>query len=715
VTSVDYLTKIQAVKGSYLDALWNAGTGQYEADNGSGAKGYTWLNAFMVQVSAILAGQGQASADDISRAVAVVGKLIAAPCYANYTWTHLMDGTSDRHEAVDQPVAECLYFAWKYRTELGLAAPTVTSIVTILTTNRTVAVEEEWQLYGGQNLNVTGTYDNQNLAKWQLNRLTYGKLAGGSLDAQIQACLKRFVQYIDTPFGAQGAYSALQGTALFPDYGWRYIDDFPWQSAEYGEMALGGMLLYYPEIETAAALTAGEIAQIKAWERHILGQWQRNGYLNWDTVWSDDRLHLLSYWMWSLRALLGIARSPALNQGASDHLYAKWLLDQAVSTFDHMDTWNSDPDDGAVGKLPFGTTEDIFGGDYNNVKASGNAKFIMELALAVDLGIADQASADPENLWGWGWENQHLHVSTPTYSAASLPYAPTIDAPGWGADAVQSPGDGLSRITLPTGEILTSLGGYDQEAFSFKVVRDGVTEINTGSSTTGKPTSHQVWRDGAEQTRVDYDTTEIPTTFDTSIRTLNKRNGTNYRTEVDTTFYPTYITTTYRAVRTGTAGTGQVVLSIPCRQNVVIDYMPLVGAKTVVWDGASLTPAGTPRCKYIHMKWSQWSAGLLLVPTSGSLASGAKVTALGSDPSGYPARQPDQDRSLLVYLADDAPNLGNVSITFSVRMTDGTDAGAESAWAAAGESWPSGLLSSDGQAVFLKNASGDVVTITRAT
>lgn len=670
-TSADYIALIKKVKTSYLDGLWYALDGMYE----QGGAQFTWLNAYMVQTTAILAGQGEATGTDISRAVAVIALLIASPCRtADFTWTHLMDGSSDKHEAVDQVVSEALYYAWKYRTELGLSGGTISSIASILTVNTTSPI------YGGQSLQVASTKDNQNLGKWLLNKLTYAKLAGGSVDSEIATCLTDFIHYMDTAFGTPNT-GANALTGLNADWTWRYSETMPWHSLEYSEMSVGAALLYYPDIAAAVGLDAGQIAKMKSWQRTAYGMWQRNGYPNWDTCWSSGRMHLLSYWMWSLRGLLGMVRGSALSQDASTPKYAKWMLDEAINTYLHMDAWNADPWDYANDHLPFNTSDaGIFGSAYNNRKSSSTAKFTMELAVAVDLGIADAASADPGNPWGWDWATYGLHISTPYYSAACNPYAPVSEGSG-GADAIQSPGDGISRIQLPTNEILTNMGGYNQQAFSFLIKRGGVTDIDTGDINAGVPTSQDMYIDGALQTRSNYDTQTITPIFANNIRTLTKRTGTNYRSEVLTEFWTDHISSTYSSFLTGSAGTGDVVFSFPCRQNVLIDYVAVGGSTTNVWDGSTVTDAGSPdasACKYIHLKWRKYGAGIILIPKGdgGTVGAGAKVSASGAITPVYPNRQPDQDRTLLIYLASSAASMGDVSWQFDLRITDGSDSDA---------------------------------------
>lgn len=665
--SSDYFRKVASIKVGYLDRLWNAKTGQYESDEGQGQLALTWLNAFMMQTTAILSGHGRASDEDITRARLVLSKLLASPLkpsplVPSYTWTHLMDGTSDRHEAVDQPVAEALYFAWKYRAQLRLDKPMADAIVSLLTTDRRT------RLYGGQTLQVAATMDNQNLAKWLLNRLTYAKLAGANVDGEIRVAVHRFIDHIDRPFGKANTGSNEQ-SALFPDYGWRYIGSMEWPSLEYGAMSLGGFLLFMPEIKQAAAIEPGDLAKVKAWQRQEFGLWQRNGYPNWDTVMSDHRIHALSYWMWSLRGLTGIARAAVDEDVARG---AKYMLDRSIDAHTTMDRWAGDPPDGAVSSSPYGVKlpAAAYGRLYNNTKASSNAKFAMELAIAVDLGVADSQERDPGNIWDYHWSSGGIKVSTPFYSAASNPFAPKVGA--WGVDSVQSPGDGVSRIALPTGEILTSLGGYGLDAFSFQATNGTSVVIDSGSPDAGRPDEQSVWVDGARQTPKAYDTQPMPTAFRDTLRSVVTRKKGGYRSDVETVFHQDHISQNLE-VRGGPVS---VVQSFPLRKGSVIDCVSN-GAKTAVWDGVTAREADLTNCRYVHIRWERLPdsgrrAGLLLIPRSGAMVT---VAAQEPKPSN---RQPDQGRSLLIY-ADKAGRLG-----YDILVTDGTDAGAVKVYGALG-------------------------------
>jgi hypothetical protein len=392
--------------------------------------------------------------------------------------------------------------------------------------------------------------------------------------------------------------------------------------------------------------------------------------------------------MWSLRALTGMVRARELNMGQDDHLHAKWILDRSLDAISHMETWNNDPVDMAVSKAPFGVdlSPQHFDGDppagVTNGKGQGMAKFIAELAVAIELGVADSPSLEPTNLWTWGHYGTNLDISTSTYGGTSLPWAPAVDE--WNADAVQSPGDGLSRLVTPYNEILTSLGGYGLESFSLQVTINGVPEIDTGAIDAGRPASQRVWRDGVEIVRTQYDTSVIPHHFANSIKSIVTRKGSNYETEVTTEFFQSTITQAYKVRRFGKSGLGKVVHSFPARKNVLVDFVNPLGAKITVWDGLTIIeapPFAPETCKYIHMKWPKFKTGIILIPIDASVGWGAKVNVLRHSPQQFARRQPDQDRSLLIYLANGTENMGDVSVSYEVRFTNGTDGSAEAKYA----------------------------------
>lgn len=683
-TQTDYINKIKAIKTGYLDGLWVSGDLCYEESG-------IWhnnLNAAMLASSAILAGLGEATADDISRAVSLVDTFFGANSYnvgGDGTWRASLNNASgyqNLHEALDQPVAEAMYYAWKYRVALGLSAPQTTKIVNALTVDETTTT-----IYGGHTLAIGTVKDNQNFSKWYLNRLTYGKLVLGdtTFDSAISTALKDFVYYMNNNFGTPNTGSNTL-TGVFDDYGWRYIEALTWPTFEYGAMCLGGSLIFYPEISTAAALTTGEINLMKALERRLLGQWTHSGYPNWDTIWSYARIHVLQYWIWSARMLIGIARNGGLNQGAEDYKYARYLLDQMIDLHTAMDTWNSDASDGAVAKDPYGLTHTLATAALENQtinKAIGNAKFASELAICVEMGIPAVTSTAPGNIWSYGQTDKAIHISTPTYSACSLPSAPVGDHPTWyGADYVQCQNWGVSRIAAGSGRILTGFGGYGQEAFSLEIFEATTKVFSTSSTSNTQPAVQRVNVDDADiEKRTAYMTTVIPLTFTSKIAQTCKTSGAgNYYVQLDTIFYADFIRARYIVSRLSGTGAIDIIASIPLRKTAIVEYYDLSLNKTTLWNRPTLTDGGSPApsaCKYIHAKWATWNQGLLIVPRRARVLSGAVATVSASDPSTYSYRQPDQDRSVLLYLANDSTDLFQSHITIDFIITDGTDNDAE--------------------------------------
>jgi len=697
--SSDYLVAISDIKTDFIDGLWNASSGWYEVNEGYGLKAFSLLNAFTLQTIAILAGQGEATTGDIARAKTITEKFVAAPAYSNSTatsgtWTELINGGTDIHEAIDQPVAEALYYAYLYRTELGLASGTVTSIFNILTVDQiNKAHTGEYPL---SRTYPDDTYSNQDQSKWTINRLTYGKflLGDSTLNSSISNGLKRFIYYMDhqNPATGDGVRSEID---FFTDWGWNYYDDFAdWNSFEYSAMSFGGAALFYPEIKTAASLSSGEVNYMRAWGRSILGQWMRNGYPNWDTSWSNGRMWCTRYWMWSIRFLSAIARNNGeLNQGTSDHLYAKWMLDESIDTWFNMDTWKSDPDDSVppalhfVPKNPYAWEGTNY---YNSSKAISAAQFAMELAMAIELGVADQSSSDPGNLWTWMWTQKSVHVSTPTYSICSLPYANASSGAvvtGWGADAVQLQNWGISRIQLPTNnKILTAFGGYGDSAFHVRVDRNGAKEVDTATDT---PTTQKVYRDSVEETRSNYYTIPISPTFST-LREVCSGAGSNYSLTVDTTYYSNYIDTKHIVSRTGTTGSIKAYLSIPSQSGVTVEVIKTDDSSVTIWNGASASSVSLEDVKYIHQYWADGN-GLIWIPFEGmTVSTGNLVSVDDAIPASAYSREVNRDRSTFITLADTAI-VDDLEITLRMGVTDGTSSGAISEYEEIG-GWDFDLL-----------------------
>lgn len=726
-TSADYLVAISDIKTDFLDGLWNATSGYYEVNEGEGLKPFSLLNAFTLQTIAILAGQGEASTGDIARAKSIAEKFVTTPAYSNDTatsgtWTELITGGDDIHEAIDQPVAESLYYAYIYRTELGLSSGTISDIYDILT------VDQINKAYTGEYpLSRTypdDSYSNQDQSKWTINRLTYGKLLLGNstLDSSISNGLKRFIYYMDhlNPATGDGVREEID---FFPDWGWNYTDIFAdWNSFEYSAMSFGGAGIFYPEIKTAAALTTGEKDYLKAWGRSILGQWMRNGYPNWDTSWSNGRMWCTRYWMWSIRFLNAVARnSGELNQGTSDHLYAKWMLDAAIDTWFSMDTWKSDPEDSVPPATHFTPKNPyVWEGtnSYNSSKAISAAQFVMELAMAIELGVADQSSADPGNLWTWMWDQKSIHVSTPIYSAASLPFTNASSGAavtGWGTDAVQLQNWGISRIQLPSNnKILTAFGGSGDSAFHCRVERNTTKEIDTAIDF---PTTQKVYREGSEETRSDYYTIPIAPTF-TTLREVCSGAGSNYSLTVDTTFFENHIDTKHTIAKVGTQGSVKAYLSIPSQSGVTVQVKKTDDSSITIWNGTAASSVSLEEVKYIHQYWADGN-GLLWIPFGTmTVSTGNLVSVDDALPATSYSREVNRDRSTFITLADTA-SVDNLELSLRMRVTDGTASGADAGYLDA-MSWYFDLLldtASDtytkGFSVSLPTGYNDLTTFTQ--
>ena len=660
----------------YMDGLWDDEQGWYaEPDHDTGIPvAVTYANAHMIATVAMLAGHGLADEEDIARIRRILEThWTVEPTYIGSTWRHALgDPKRDYHHANDQICAEATYFAWNYRDALGLTPELGDVLRTLLTEDNKMG---DYDYHTVQYPQEAGYVDNQSASRWLLNRLQYAYWAGrDDLADGIRACLRDFIGAMDKP----------PGPGLYPDFGWMYRKENGWGSFEYNAMCFGGNI-YYPEFSDIFSLSEEEQARMRAWQRKILGTWQRNGLPNWDTQYDCYRLYNGQYWAWLFQGLMAIARPGALNMGSEDHHYARWIFDRALETFSRMDTWRlrsvdeHDPEDGVPPRVLFpidGWYEDPLdmwpwrkgkAWPEVNSKSAFAASFLRHAAHAIELGIHEVEPREPETLWRWDWHNRSVYVSTPVYDAASLPRAGTYTM--WERPhTVGNQHWGVSRIAAPDGQILTSLGSREEhglESFCFQVLDEHDTIRD-------EPEVQEVARDGVPLSFEPYDTSEIPLGFDKEINERCTRQGPSYRCEVETTFRHDAIVCTYRAERTGPAKSGSVVLSIPARQHVLIECIDKHGDQTDIWDGETVTPVSDPlaaRC--FRMRWPEWNAELVLTPQDGALGENAHVTALGYRPYSSP-RQLDQDRSLLIYLAKDEL-VESVSITFEIALVTRDD------------------------------------------
>jgi len=669
-SKTDYLIKIQAVKTGFLDSLWNPTESWYEINEGytspaiaTGVTPYTWLNSYMVTTISIQAGQGVATATDITRCKQVIDKLLTAPAYSGGTWYHSMRGERTWHPALDSEVVEALYYAWKYRVELALSEGQIAGILDATTVDK-VVLHSLGGYTGDHTLVNTDQWQNQELSKWHLHRLVIAyKMGRTDLASSISLSLKRFLEYADkeAPLSPNTKISY-----LFPDYGFRYLDEWPYSTHEYVCISYGGAADYYSELSSIFNLDNSQISRMKAWSRATLGIWQTNGYLNWDTVYSQNRLHSLSYWTWSIRYLMSVANNPSLNMNTNDSANAKWLLDRTIDMHTSMDTWAGDSQDGAVAKSPIvgvisPNSADV---DFNINKGSANARFIKELAVSVDRGIADASSVEPKSLWTWRWYDKSVTVSTNKYSASSLPWTPRPPE----GNGVEMQNWGLSRINLPDNQMVTALGGYGLEAFSLRLRRDGVTEMDTSVDV---PTDQVVSVDNKYQFRVPYSELSYRTDFDAAVSEKCSKQGANYKVEVSTTFYHDFVRQEYQSTLTGTGGLGEVLLSIPLQEGGTVTYAPKNGGAVTVWNGATVQAAPSPsEAKYIHVSWP--TKGLLIIPVNSAGLVNGSTTMLGYVPRTNIYRQAHQDRSIILYLASNAPSMGSLSFTYDTYVTDGS-------------------------------------------
>lgn len=650
-----YLKKITSIKQSFLDALWNENQGWYQFDNGpywnlgryiqdSRPEPYTWLNAYMTQTIAILAGRGAATEVDKARAKIIINKLTTSPAYSKHTWTHFLDRpNADAHEALDQVVAEALYYSYKYKSELDLDITTIKSIHTILTTNY---VDTGLYTKSG-NLSIDGSnndrLDNQNLCKWQLARFYYKWKLGEDRSDQLRTCIAKCIYFLENKFGPENSgQNSLQG--LFPDFGWRYNESMKWPAFEYGAMSLGGFLVYANLSKAHLTLSRREREIIRTWRRQILGQWQTNGYPNWDSGWSSARIHSASYYFWSLRSLLGIAISPEFNTGKHDHQIAKWLFDRALDTIERMDGWNEDQmGDHSISTQPLGVlfSRRAFKGHgaYNNNKGTNMAKLVSEISLFIELGLPKAKGRPPMNLWTYSWTTGSLHVSTNAYSTSSLTFAPRINL--WGADAVQTQSWSISRFQAPNNRILAGIGGYDTAAYAlFSSFEQGV-DFNTSRI---KPSITRILVDGKLKKFKDYDTQIIPVNFQRSLVTVNEGDINGHQVLIRTEYRNSSVISDYK-IRPPKSLIGQksnLAFSIPTMNSATISTIDKVSNAANVLDR---TTKHLKNGSHLAIDFPLWST-IYQIHLISNLSLSVKLFPI--DKTKFFERQKDQGDSILI-------------------------------------------------------------------
>lgn len=357
-------------------------------------------NGFMAVVHSIRAGMGHGDEEDCERARRCVDLIVSPPLWdaGNGAWRVAYPPSFGYHPSVDARYVEGLYYAWRYREEIGLSVCQIDRITDVLCRKAQSAfLREDWF--------------NQENAYWHNNAIYAAYEVTGDnkyADYWIRY-FEHFVEHIDKP--SRAASGEGLSCYLWPDYAWNYNDRF-YDTVEYGEMCYGGMINYQRMKDCGVySLDEAGLARVQGYQQYALGMWQLDGYLNWDTGYGPERLLNGEYWAFALRGLTALACTRSLSSRPEDSSYARFIFDRAVELFGRMDTWKGDDQDGAAPLQPYGVGY-AFGSKYEL-----NVMFIANLCIALELGIDGVPALDPRALWRYNWYHRKLAVTTGSYSS----------------------------------------------------------------------------------------------------------------------------------------------------------------------------------------------------------------------------------------------------------------------------------------------------------
>ena len=407
---------------------------------------YTWLNAEMLKVITLLAKHApeELGTTDLTRASAVVtllttegesaltGLLRPVDCAGgalgqNGLFCHIAGAyNTAQHAALDQECLEALYYAYKNRAILGLNATQNAAILA------TIGNNDFWG--DGANNTHLRVQPNQRTFRWHMNAGYYAADLGiAGATAFLTTCLANLATYLDTAPGVQDGIN-FANPSLNTDFSWWYAEESAetvsanWDSFEYPAMMLGG-LLYYDQavaLGTTGITDATQLAQLKAFNRRMLGRWDLAGLPNWDTGAGSYRLWNTQYLGWSLRHLTMTAYTDTFNQHTKDGAIAKYVLDRSLELVARYDSWAGDPADSAISNSIFHllafsadgshSTGAVANYGYDSQKCIANAFLCGEWMLAVEMGVADKPSYRPSMIKTYGWHTGLATISTPAYS-----------------------------------------------------------------------------------------------------------------------------------------------------------------------------------------------------------------------------------------------------------------------------------------------------------
>ncbi|RJQ33507.1 MAG: hypothetical protein C4562_00095 [Actinobacteria bacterium] len=318
--------------------------------------------------------------------------------------TTLGDPNSAFHHAWNYQTCEALYYVYLYRKQINLSPKKANQIIGAL---KTIA---------GHSFKYMMAYNQEGLA-WDSGILRFAYAATGKKvylkkwKADMEATLK----YLSKKRG-KNKLADFDGDFTLNYDPTNNNKPLSWDTQEYSNIVLRALddIVY---LKKRADLTKHpNFRLLLGLRQKNLGNFMINGYPNWDTSYSRYRQFVSQYWPYSLYSLKTIMLTPKYNQQKYDNRYARYLFDQAVFTYSSMDSYNSDPLDGAI-SLDTQGVRPANRNSYDNNKISANADFLGQASLLLmHYKINRIAPLKPKNIWHFAPEQQKLAVSTSYYS-----------------------------------------------------------------------------------------------------------------------------------------------------------------------------------------------------------------------------------------------------------------------------------------------------------
>jgi len=440
--------------------------------------------------------------------------------------------------------------------------------------------------------------------------------------------------------------------------------------------------LYFP--------TAIEKRKIQSWAAHILGSWQMNGFLNWDTGYGRYRFGSAQYWAWSLKALIPLIVCEDCAWGSDSRGasrirgYARFILDRALDQFSVFDDFNDRPGDQAVSASPYGIKLlSVREKPYSHRKLSANALFLANIALAVEVyGVCHMKAVNPSALWRYDWFVKRLAVSTESYSTSvvcrsfgAFPYA----------------GGELTTLQDSKGRPLTNLKpGSRKSSFNFEYV---------GSDSSGRILRGQTFNAGVQLEPAPLDSqplfvieespegsfAELPPYSTRPLQpTFNLlRASVSYRLDaadvaIAYTFLRSAILVDERFDFDSALRVQKIAKTIPMSCGMTEAYVCDVdGGVTMLADGSNKLNVfpDLNRVRYVHYRNMSKGMGLIVMPLRGSSGWGRSEIRPGGrseDPW-----NPGGVRGIEYVLMSGGESARRAGFSFLLAPTDGSDESAE--------------------------------------